>query len=267
MTSFVTYEKSDNVVTLTLNAPQERNAIGSREACEQIAQAADAVNGDPDVNAVVLTGAGTAFCSGGNIKKIGDTSGFARGATPALTRENYRLGIQRAITALWNVEVPMIAAVNGPAIGLGCDLACTCDLRIAADCATFAESFLKIGLVPGDGGAWFLPRIVGFAKAAEMAFTAEVLNAADALAAGLVSKVVPADRLLDEAQGLARRIAAQPRVALRLTKRLLRESQHARLGELLELSAAFQAIVHESEDHAEALAALREKRAPRFTGR
>lgn len=267
MSSFVIYEQSDNIVTLTLNAPQERNAIGSREACEQIVHASESVTGDPSVHAVVLTGAGTAFCSGGNLKTLGDRSGFARGATPAATRENYRAGVQRAITALWHVEVPMIAAVNGPAIGLGCDLACTCDLRIAADSATFAESFLKLGLVPGDGGAWFLPRVVGFAKAAEMTFTADVLSAADALAAGLVSRVVPSDHLLREAHALARRIAAQPRIATRLAKRLLRESQHVRLAEFLELSAAFQAIAHESEDHAEAVAAIREKRAPHFTGR
>src|SRR5262249_53400221 len=151
-----------HVVTLTLNAPQERNAIGSRQACDQIAQAGARVNADSSVRAVVLTGAGTAFCSGGNLKKIDERSDFARGATPAATRENYRAGVQSAILALWNIEVPVIAAVNGPAVGLGCDLACVCDLRIAAVNATFAESFLKIGLVPGDGGAWFLPRVVGF---------------------------------------------------------------------------------------------------------
>lgn len=267
MTSFIIHERSDSVVTLTLNSPHERNAIGSREACEEIARAAEAVNGDPSVHAVVLTGAGTAFCAGGNIKTIAERSGFTRGATPAATRENYRAGVQRAISALWNVQVPTIAAVNGPAIGLGCDLACACDLRIAADSASFAESFLKLGLVPGDGGAWFLPRVVGYAKAVEMTFTAHTLSAADAQAAGLVSRVVPAEHLLREAHVLARRIASQPRLALRLAKHLLRESQHARLAELLELSAAYQAIAHESEDHAEAVAALREKRAPHFHGR
>jgi 2-(1,2-epoxy-1,2-dihydrophenyl)acetyl-CoA isomerase len=267
MTSFIIHERTDNVVTLTLNAPNERNAIGSREACEEIARAAEAVNSDPSVHAVVLTGAGTAFCAGGNIKTIAERSGFARGATPAATRENYRAGVQRAISAVWNVQVPTIAAVNGPAIGLGCDLACACDLRVAASSAAFAESFLKLGLVPGDGGAWFLPRVVGYAKAVEMTFTADTLSAADALTAGLVSKVVPAEHLLREAHALAQRIAAQPRLALRLAKRLLRESQHARLAELLELSAAYQAIAHESEDHAEAVAALRVKRAPHFNGR
>ena len=152
----------------------------------------------------------------------------------------------------------MIAAcVTG--IGLGCDIACMCDIRIAADTARFAVSFLRIGLVPGDGGAWFLPRIVGLSKAAEMSFTGDPLSAEQALACGLVSKVVPDRALLEEAGALATRIAAQPPQALRLSKRLLREGCHARLDDMLELSAAFQALIQESED-SEAVAALLGKR-------
>jgi enoyl-CoA hydratase/carnithine racemase len=264
---FVSYQQDQNIVTLTLNRPQERNAIGSHEACDEIAQAAERASTDPAVHAVILTGAGSAFCAGGNLKKLRDRSGFARGPSPAATRDNYRRGVQRVARSLWNIEVPTIAAVNGPAIGLGCDLACMCDIRIAAQTATFAESFLKVGLVPGDGGAWFLPRVVGVSKAAEMTFTGDTLNASDALACGLVSKVVPEDELMLQARALATRIAANPRIALRLCKRLLRESQHARLEDLLELSAAYQALVQETEDHAEAVAALVEKRPPTFTGR
>jgi enoyl-CoA hydratase/carnithine racemase len=175
--------------------------------------------------------------------------------------------VQRLARAVWNTEVPTIAAVNGWAVGLGCDLACMCDIRIAADSARFAESFLKVGLIPGDGGAWFLPRVVGFSKAAEMTFTGDALDAQQALACGLVSSIVPGERLLQEAQALAARIAANPPQALRLAKRLLRESQHARLDDVLELSAAFQALVQESEDHDEAVAAALEKRPPTFHGR
>jgi len=264
---FVSYEQDQHIVTLTLNRPQERNAIGSHEACDEIAQAAERAGADPTVHAVILTGAGSAFCAGGNLKKLLDRSGFARGPGPAATRDNYRRGVQRVARSLWNIEVPTIAAVNGPAIGLGCDLTCMCDIRIAAQTANFAESFLKVGLVPGDGGAWFLPRVVGVSKAAEMTFTGDILNASDALACGLVSKVVPKDELMPEARALATRIAANPRIALRLCKRLLRESQHARLEDLLELSAAYQALVQETEDHAEAVTALIEKRPPTFTGR
>jgi enoyl-CoA hydratase/carnithine racemase len=267
MTDFVLYEQDQHVVTLTLNRPQERNAIGSIEACDEIVLAADRINADQKVHVVILTGAGTAFCAGGNVKKMLERSEFLRGASPAATRENYRRGVQRVARALWNVEVPTIAAVNGPAIGLGCDLACMCDMRIASETAAFAESFLKVGLVPGDGGAWFLPRVVGASKAAEMTFTGDLQSAADALRCGLVSKVVPDGQLLIEARKLATRIEANPRTALRLCKRLLRESQHARLDDLLELSAAYQALVQETEDHVEAVTALNEKRSPIFTGR
>jgi 2-(1,2-epoxy-1,2-dihydrophenyl)acetyl-CoA isomerase len=267
MGNFVLYETSGRVVTLTLNNPEERNAIGTREQCEDIARAAERVNGDASVSAVILTGAGRDFCSGGNLKKIGTASDFARGANPATTRDNYRRGVQRLVRALWGIEVPAIAAVNGAAIGLGCDIACMCDIRIAANSARFAESFLKIGLIPGDGGAWFLPRVVGFSKAAEMTFTGDLVDADSALACGLVSKLVPGERLLEEARSLAKRIVANPPQALRLAKRLLRESQHARLDDLLELSAAFQALAQESEDHAEAVAAAIDKREPTFTGK
>ena len=160
----------------------------------------------------------------------------------------------------------MIAAINGHAIGAGLDLACMCDLRIAAQGARLASSFIKMGLVPGDGGAYFLPRAVGLAKAAEMMFTGESITADEALACGLVSRVVPADALLAEAHALAARIAANPPQTLRLVKRLLREAEHARLPDVLQLSAAFQALAHDTADHREALAAYFDKRTPEFKG-
>jgi 2-(1,2-epoxy-1,2-dihydrophenyl)acetyl-CoA isomerase len=267
MTGFVTYEQSGRIVTVTLNNPAERNAIGTREACDDLVEAFERAGRDAGVSALILTGAGEAFCSGGNIKKLRERTGFARGENPATTRDNYRYGVQRLARAVWNTEVPTIAAVNGWAVGLGCDLACMCDIRIAAESAKCAESFLKVGLIPGDGGAWFLPRVVGFSKAAEMTFTGDALDAQQALKCGLVSNVVAGDKLLQEAQALAGRIAANPPQALRLAKRLLRESQHARLDDVLELSAAFQALVQESEDHSEAVAAALDKRPPTFSGR
>ncbi|MFQ5660895.1 MAG: crotonase/enoyl-CoA hydratase family protein [Gammaproteobacteria bacterium] len=267
MSDFVLYEQQDRVVTLTLNRPDVRNAIGDRAACEELVDATRRVNADPGVSAVILTGAGKAFCSGGNIKTIREHTGFGLAENPATTRTNYIHGIQSVSLSLWEIEVPTIAAVNGPAIGAGCDLVCMCDIRIASEEAKFAESFLKIGLIPGDGGAWLLPRVVGFSKAAEMSFTGDILDARQALDCGLVSQVVPADNLLGEAYSLAARIVCNPPQALRLTKRLLRESQHMRLPDLLELSAAYQALVHESEDHQEALNAISEKREPNFKGK
>lgn len=266
MTDFVVYEKSERIVTLTLNRPQERNAIGTHEACEELVQAVRKANADPEVSCLILTGEGTAFCAGGNVKKMLDRDGISRQDTPAATRENYKRGIQRIPLALWESEVPTLAAVNGPAMGAGCDLACMCDIRIASDRAQFAESFIKVGLVPGDGGAWFLPRIVGWSKAAELTYTGDSIDAGEALRIGLVSKVVPHENLMASARELASRIAAQPPNALRMSKRLLRESQHTRLAELLELSAALQALAHETRDHVEAVTAFIEKRPPRFSG-
>jgi enoyl-CoA hydratase/carnithine racemase len=159
----------------------------------------------------------------------------------------------------------VIAAINGPAIGAGLDVACMCDIRIASEKAIFAESFIKLGLVPGDGGAWLLPRAVSASKAAEMAFTGDTINAADALACGLVSKVVAPEALEAEARAIAERIAINPAQALRITKRLLREGEHSRLESLLEMSAAFQALVHHTKDHGEAVEAFLGKRSANFT--
>lgn len=161
----------------------------------------------------------------------------------------------------------MIAAVNGHAIGLGCDLACLCDIRIAADGARFASSFINVGIIPGDGGAWILPRAVGLSKAAEMIFTGDAIGAQEALACGLVSQVVSAEALLASARVLAEKIASRPAKALRLAKRLLREGQQQRLSDILELSAAYQALAHETADYHEAVEAFVGKRPPLFTGR
>jgi enoyl-CoA hydratase/carnithine racemase len=186
--------------------------------------------------------------------------------SPDATRANYRRGVQSVIESLWNCEIPMIAAINGHAIGLGLDLACVCDVRISADSAKFASSFIKVGIVPGDGGAWILPRAIGLSKAAEMILTGDSYDAAAALAMGLVSSVVPADGLMAAAHAMAARIVVNPPKTLRLAKRLLREGQQQRLSDVLELSAAFQALAHETKDHGEALDAFFDKREPKFTG-
>ena len=257
--SFVIYEKTDAVVTLTLNKPEERNALSTPEQWAAIVDAVERVKSDMSVKALVLTGAGTAFCAGGNVKDMRDKKGIA-GGTPGEIREGYRNGIQRIPLALYNLDVPTIAAVNGPAIGAGCDLACMCDIRIASTGAKFAESFVKLGIVPGDGGAWLLPRVVGMSKAAEMTFTGDMMGADEALACGLVSRVVAPEKLLEEAQALARRIALNSGPALRMSKRLLREGQHVRLDTVLEMSAAFQALAHFTPEHGEAVAAFLAKK-------
>ncbi|WP_433194256.1 crotonase/enoyl-CoA hydratase family protein [Nocardia sp. CA-107356] len=266
MSEPVLIERTGDVVVWTLNNPQARNPISDVETVDALERAVSAVNADPSVRVAILTGAGTAFSSGGNIKHMRDRAGMFGGA-PAELRQGYRHGIQRIPKALYHCEIPTIAAVNGPAIGAGCDLALMCDMRIAADTATFAESFAKVGIIPGDGGAWLLPRAVGMARASEMAFTGEPIDAATALEWGLVSAVVEPDALLDAAQALAARVAANPPHVLRMTKKLLREGQWQSLESLLELSAALQAIAHQTDDHHEAVSAMLDRRAPKFTGR
>jgi enoyl-CoA hydratase/carnithine racemase len=255
MSGFVLYEQAGGVVTLTLNNPDERNALSTQAQWDEVAGACERVRRDPGAKCVILTGAGSAFCAGGNVKDMKNKTGIAGGSAYDI-REGYRNGIQRIPLALYDLDVPTIAAVNGPAIGAGCDLACMCDIRIASERAKFAESFVKLGIVPGDGGAWLLPRVVGLSKAAELTFTGDTIGAAEALACGLVSRVVAPDSLMDEARALAARIAANPAPALRMAKRLLREGQHVRLDTLLEMSAAFQALAHHTPEHDRAVDAF-----------
>lgn len=261
--SFLTTERDGAILTLTMNQPATRNALTGNTAVDEFVQACAEIARDSSVRAVIITGAGPVFSSGGNVKDM--QRFFGSSLSPDVIREEYRNGIQRIPRALYNLDVPTICAVNGPAIGAGLDLTCMCDIRIASDTATFAESFVKVGIVAGDGGAWLLPRTVGMSKAAEMAFTGEALNAQEALACGLVSRVVPAASLMDEARKLAAKIAANPGGVLRMTKRLLREGQNSTLESLLELSAGYQAIAHKTADHEEAVRAFIEKRAPKFS--
>jgi 2-(1,2-epoxy-1,2-dihydrophenyl)acetyl-CoA isomerase len=264
---FLRYAQDGAVVTITMSRAEERNAIGSHADCEEFVAAIERAGADARVAVVILTGDGPSFSAGGNLKNMRNRTGIGALDTPMATRNNYRAGIQRVPRALWELEVPTIAAINGHAIGVGLDLACMCDIRIAADSATFAASFIKVGIVPGDGGAYFLPKAVGLSRASEMLFTGDMLDASAALACGLVSRVVPADALMAETGKLAARIAANPPLTLRLSKRLLREGQHARLSDVLELSAAYQSLAHETADHRAALDAFFEKRVPVFTGR
>ena len=264
MPEFLKYEHAGHVVTLTMNEPERRNPLTGNSAVPEFIAALKRIHDDRDVRCVILTGAGSAFSSGGDVRNMlhqanGEVSGMQ-------IRHDYRTGIQQLPLALFNLEVPVIAAVNGAAVGAGLDLACMCDIRIASDKAKFAESFVKLGIIPGDGGAWLLPRIVGMSRAAEMVFTGDTISADVALQWGLVSRVVAADELMPVAHELASRMAANPGHAVRLSKRLLREGLHTRLDTLLELSAAFQSLAHQTADHREAVNAFLEKRPPDFKG-
>jgi enoyl-CoA hydratase/carnithine racemase len=246
-----------------MNQPEQRNPLTGNTAIPEFLAAINRIEDDQSIRCVILTGNGPSFCAGGDIKEM------KRQATPEVSemkiRHEYRRGIQQLTLNLFNLEVPVIAAVNGHAIGAGLDLACLCDIRIASEKAKFAESFIKLGISPGDGGAWLLPRVVGMSRAAELALTGDLIDAQQALDWGLVSRVVPQERLLATAREFAGRITQHAPHGVRLTKRLMREALHSRLDSVLELSAAFQAISHKTADHSEAVDAFLEKRVPRFS--
>ena len=263
MPDFLIYEQDGPLVILTMNQPEQRNPLSGNTAVPEFLAAIDRIHDDREVRSVIITGNGPSFSAGGNIRDM------KRQASPEVSemdiRHEYRRGIQRLTLSLFDLEVPVIAAVNGHALGAGLDLACMCDIRIASEKAKFAESFVKLGIVPGDGGAWLLPRIVGMSRAAELAFTGDMIDAQQALAWNLVSRVVPHEELLAAARELAGRITQNASHAVRMAKRLMREAIHARLDAVLELSAVFQAISHKTADHSEAVNAFLEKRTPRFT--
>ena len=265
MSEPVRFDQSGHVVTITLDRPATRNALTDADMVDAFVRACERASADRSVRAVIVTGAGASFSSGGNLKHMRDREGIFAGDA-AQVRDGYRAGIQRLAKTLYELEVPTIAAVNGAAYGAGCDTALACDMRIASETAVFAENFVKVGLISGDGGSWLLPRVVGLSRACEMAFTGDPVDAATALQWGLVSKVVSSDRLLIEARGLADRIAANAPASVQMTKRLIREAQHARFDSLLELAASLQGACHQTLDHREAVQAFFDKRPPRFTG-
>ena len=259
-------QRRGNIALLTLNRPDTLNALGRDGDGEAMQRVCDTINADADLRCVVLTGAGRAFSAGGDVKAMQERSG-AFGGGAMHVRAGYRGNIHRLVQAIYRLDLPVIAAVNGPAIGLGCDIACLADIRLASDAAKFGATFLKLGLVPGDGGAWLLPRVIGMSRACELLFTGKLVDAATALEWGLISRVVPHESLLDTALQMAAEIAAQPPHALRLTKALLRQGQVADFATVMETSALTQVICHSTEDHMEGVGAILEKRSPHFEGR
>ncbi len=246
-------EVAAGVAVLTFCRDDVRNALTGTALVEDLLATLAWANECLDVSVLVVTGEGAAFSSGGNVKDMQDRSGMFAGDVFTI-QNSYRHGIQRLPLALQDAELPVIAAVNGPAIGAGMDLACMCDLRLASSRARFGETFVNLGIVSGDGGAWFLQRLIGFQKAAELCLTGRVIDAREALEMGLLLDVTDHSDLLPRAHELAARIAAKPRTALRLTKRLLRSAQHQDLQDFLNLCAAFQGMAHHSEEHGAAVA-------------
>jgi len=262
----IIYEKSDGIATITLNRPQRMNAFTSRMIDEWYAALLDA-HTDPGVRVVILTGAGRGFCAGADLAG-GNVAGLLNRERTMVENRNFlRDSVQRIPRLVALLEKPYIAAVNGAAVGAGMDMASMCDMRFAADSARFGMTYVRIGIVPGDGGAYYLPRIVGTARALDLIWSGRIFDAKEALEFGYVSAVVPAEELMDYTRGYAARLAAGPAVAIQQAKRLVYRSQHVDADAALDLAQQAMFISQSSEDAREGPRAFMDKREPEFKSR
>ena len=262
MTDYVVSQVVDKVATIRLNRPEKLNAF-TDEMITKWVGLLDEYRTSPDVNVIVITGTGRAFSTGGDVGKFDAYASNTAAGIKARLSDN----VQRLATRIHEIDKPVIAAVNGLATGGGVDIALMCDLRFAARSARFSETYVRMGLIPGAGGAYYLPRIVGVAKALELFWSCDTLDAEQAERIGLVNRVFDDDRLAEETQAFARRVASSAPLAVRLLKKVLYEGLETDLRCALDLVASNMPVVRMSEDHKEAVAAFREKRDPVFHGR
>ncbi|MDA0655085.1 MAG: enoyl-CoA hydratase-related protein [Proteobacteria bacterium] len=263
MTDHLKLEVKDNIATMTLNRPEVRNAL-STEMVDAFVENLEDIRTNPDIQAVVLTGAGDAFCAGGDIKAMKAAS---EKKEPMVAKYSLYDGVQRIPRALVDFDKPIIAAVNGAATGAGLDIACHCDFRLCSDDARFAESYSNMGLVPGAGGCWVLPRVVGLPMALELAFTANLIDADEALRIGLVNHVYPKADLMEETYKLVRKISRKAPISIRLIKRAIYQGMDMDIRAHLDQISSHMTLARASEDHAEAVNAFLEKRFPVFKGK
>ncbi len=257
------YDVQDKIATLTLNRPERLNALGGTLR-EDLYDAITRSASDPNVGVLVITGAGRGFCSGGDVKSMNERE---KGGEVPPPSERFAPLRDRIILAMRDCQKPVIAAVNGAAAGAGMNLALACDMRVASTAARFSQAFVKRGLHPDWGGTYFLPRMVGIAKACELIFTGEAIDATEAFKLGIVNAVVAPDELLPQTYKLARKIAAGPPVAIQLAKRAIQHNQGVDLRAALEFETFAQSICRETEDAREGIRAFVEKRTPVFRGR
>jgi enoyl-CoA hydratase/carnithine racemase len=269
----ILYSTENKIATITLNRPEKANAF-STEMLQGWVKYLEMARDDEDIRVIVVTGNGNTFCAGGDIdafKKGGFLQGeqqFPEDISPALQRKNSLMkNIHRVALTLEDIDKPVICSLNGPAMGAGLDMALMCDIRIASDKAVFAESYVKIGLVPGDGGAYYLPRLVGVSKALEMLWLGETMDAAEALRIGLVNKVVPDKELKQLTREFALRLANGPALAIQMTKRAVYSGLKTDLRTALDMISSHMAIIAESADHKEGIKSFLEKRNPNFKGK
>lgn len=251
--SSIKSRSSDGVSVVTLAQPENRNALTGDEMLEDLLDAIHDSETDSDVGVLVLDADGPAFSAGGNVKDMAAKEGLFAG-NPFEITEKYRESIQQLSRFMATTDLVTIAEVNGPAIGAGFDLVLGCDLRIGSPRARFAHTFIEMGIIPGDGGAWLLPRVVGWQRATELAMTARSIDADEAVKLGVLLEMVPENKLEDEVMKLAQTIASKPRPAVVMAKRLLRQSRRMDLDQFLEFSAALQAVAHSTPEHDSAIA-------------
>ncbi len=260
----VRYEIEEGIATLTLDREESRNAY-SEAMIDSIVRALNHAEESKDVRCVIVTGAGSSFSAGGDLQLMKDHAGMFEG-NPVTLRSRYLRGIHRVPRRFARFEKPVIAAINGPAIGAGLDLACMCDIRIAANGARFGSTFVKLGLIPGDGGAYLLSRVVGFPRALDLVLTGRIIDTIEAERIGLVNELVDSHELMERARKRARKIAQNAPFAVRLAKSAIYQSYDLTLDGALNLAATYQGIVQNSDDHDEGVRALLDGRAPEFKG-
>ncbi|WP_455931058.1 enoyl-CoA hydratase/isomerase family protein [Priestia aryabhattai] len=250
----------NHVQIITLNRPEKKNAFDSQMIDEWVAALEDAEKNE-DVHVIVVTGSGNAFCAGG------DVGGMKQDQKPLDNKNKLWKNIHRIPLALKKIDKPVIAAINGPAVGAGLDMALMCDIRTMIDDSKVSEGYVKVGLVPGDGGAFFLPPIVGEAKAFELLWTGNFISSKEALSLGMVNHVYTKEEFMKKTMDLAEQIASGPQIAIRMTKRAVRYSRTMELEPALDLISSHYAIIKETEDHKEGVTAFKEKRKAKFTGK
>ncbi len=263
----VRYDKSEGIATITLNRPQRMNAFTPQMLDEWLAALQDA-HLDAETRVIILTAEGRGFCTGMDVQAQAQGQGLLpQSRSPAEARNLLRDTVQRIPRLVAQLDKPYIAAVNGAAVGAGMDMASMCDIRIAADTARFGMTYVRMGLIPGDGGCYYLPRIVGVSRALDLIWSGRLFDAEEALRIGYVNEVVPADELMAHTREYALKLAKGPAVAIQLAKRLVYRSLDAGVDQALEMAQGAMTIAQSTEDAREGPSAFVEKRAPQFKGR
>ena len=262
----IKFTLENGIAHLILARHDIRNAYSERDFTDEILDVLTKVQVHPKARVLVMSAEGSAFSAGGNIKDMKEKKGIFGGGSAGV-RRGYIEGIQRIPKALYALDIPSISAVQGPAIGAGCDLALYCDITICSTKAKFGETFINVGIIPGDGGAWILPRRVGLQRAAELTFTGRIVEGLEAAEIGLALECVEPDQLMTRTIELAETIASRPPITARMLKTLFRQSMNTHLTDFLDNCASIQAICHSTDDHFEAVTSMLEKRPPKFHGK